>query len=53
MSDITDEQWQRIREHYGDLAYEHPEMHRMMLEILNMRAPDAAIAESDPKSPRG
>lgn len=38
-SDITDEQWQRLRVHYGDLAYEHPEMHKVMLDILD-RAPD-------------
>lgn len=35
MSDITEEEWKRIREHYGDLAYEHPELHRMMLELLD------------------
>ncbi|MET4687729.1 hypothetical protein [Sinorhizobium fredii] len=43
MSDITEEGWQRIRRHFGDLAYEHPEVHRQMLEILDMRDPDAAL----------
>ncbi|MBB2868599.1 UNVERIFIED_ORG: hypothetical protein GGI63_005243 [Rhizobium esperanzae] len=43
MSDITEEEWNRIREHFGDLAYECPEMHRQMLEILDMQDPDAAL----------
>lgn len=43
MSDITEEEWNRIREHFGDLAYECPEMHRQMLEILDMQNPDAAL----------
>lgn len=34
MSDISRMEWQRIRQHFGDLAYEHAEMHKMMLEIL-------------------
>ncbi|QKN14337.1 hypothetical protein HR059_07615 [Sinorhizobium meliloti WSM1022] len=43
MSDITEEEWKRIREHFGDLAYECPEMQRQMLEILAMQDPDAAL----------
>lgn len=42
-SDITDEEWQRIRRHFGDLAYEHPEMHRMMLDLLDMNDLDKAL----------
>jgi hypothetical protein len=43
ISDITEEEWKRIREHFGDLAYESPEMHRQMLEILAMQDPDTAL----------
>lgn len=43
MSDTTEEEWNRIREHFGDLAYECPEMHRQMLEILDTQDPDAAL----------
>lgn len=34
MSDITDEEWQLLREHYGDLAYEEPHNHRRYLEAI-------------------
>lgn len=34
MNQLTDEQWQRIRRHFGDVAYEHPEMADVMLEIV-------------------
>ena len=34
MNEMTDEQWQRIRRHFGDVAYEHPELHVAMLEII-------------------
>lgn len=39
MSDISEKEWQRIRQHFGDLAYEHPEMHKMMLELLSTDSP--------------
>lgn len=39
-SDITEEEWQRIRRHFGDVAYECPEMHRKMLEILDVQDDD-------------
>lgn len=31
---MTDEQWQRIRRHFGDLVYEHPQLAEIMLEIV-------------------
>lgn len=31
---MTDEQWRRIRRHFGDLLYEHPELAEGMLEIV-------------------
>ena len=46
MPDITEEEWTRIREHFGDLAYECPEMRRQKLEILDMRDPDAAVVKA-------
>ncbi|MEY9830788.1 hypothetical protein [Sinorhizobium fredii] len=42
-SDTAEKEWQRIREHYGDLAYEHPEMHRMMLDLLDTDDLDKAL----------
>ncbi|TCA08590.1 hypothetical protein [Rhizobium leguminosarum] len=41
-SDITEEQWQRLRVHFGDLAYEHPELHRAMLDLLDAKDLDGA-----------
>ena len=35
MSDISQKDWERIRRHYGDLAYEHPELHKTMLRMLD------------------
>ena len=43
MTDLTDEKWQRLRVHFGDLAYEHPEMHSMMLDLLDANDLDAAL----------
>lgn len=43
MSDISEKEWQRIRMHFGDLAYEHVEMHKMMLELLAADDPDKAL----------
>ena len=34
MSDITDAEWQLIREHFGDLAYEEPHNHHRMLKVI-------------------
>lgn len=34
MNELTEEQWQRVRRHFGDVAYEHPELHKAMLEII-------------------
>ncbi|WP_280949327.1 hypothetical protein [Ensifer aridi] len=34
MIELTHDQLQRIRHHFGDLVYEHPELHPMMLEII-------------------
>lgn len=39
ITDISAEDWQRIRQHFGDLAYEHPELHHAMLEILEAEGP--------------
>lgn len=39
-SKITDEQWQRLPTHFGDMAYEHPEMRHEMLEILDRQKAD-------------
>lgn len=41
MSDISKEDWERVRQHFGDLAYEHPELHAVMLELL-----DAALEKA-------
>lgn len=35
MSELTEEQWHRIRRHFGDVVYEHPELHVAMLEIVD------------------
>lgn len=43
MSDISEKEWQRIRKHSGDLAYEHAEMHKMMLELLAADDLDKAL----------
>jgi hypothetical protein len=43
MTDLTDEKWQRLRVHFGDLAYEHPEMHSKMLDLLHASDLDAAL----------
>jgi hypothetical protein len=45
-SDITEEEWQRIRAHYGDLAFEHPEMHRMMLNLIDAKEIDGALEKA-------
>lgn len=34
MSDITDAEWQLIREHFGDMAYEEPHNHQGMLKVI-------------------
>lgn len=34
MSDITDAEWQLIREHFGDMAYEEPDNHQGMLKVI-------------------
>lgn len=34
MSDITEEEWQLLREQFGDLAYEEPHNHRRFLAVL-------------------
>ena len=34
MSDITEQEWQILRKHFGDLAYEEPHNHRRFLETL-------------------
>ncbi|PDT81813.1 hypothetical protein [Sinorhizobium sp. BJ1] len=43
MSDLSEKDWQRIRQHFGDLAYEHAEMHKMMLELLSTDDLDKAL----------
>ncbi|WP_331373354.1 hypothetical protein [Sinorhizobium chiapasense] len=50
MSDISEKEWQRIRQHYGDLAYEHPEMHSMMLDLLDTDALDKALGTDEPRT---
>lgn len=30
---ISDREWQLLRREYGDLAYEHPEMHEQWLKL--------------------
>lgn len=34
MTNISVEDWERIRQHFGDLAYEHPELHSVMLDLI-------------------
>ena len=34
MSDISEQEWQLLREHYGDLAYEEPHNHRRYLAAI-------------------
>lgn len=36
---VSDEEWQRLRNAYGDLAYEHPEMHEVLLKVLEKEKP--------------
>ncbi|WP_156379666.1 hypothetical protein [Rhizobium sp. Leaf383] len=31
---ISDREWQLLRREYGDLAYEHPEMHEQWLKLI-------------------
>ena len=40
MTDISAEDWERIRMHFGNLCYEHPELHAVMLDILGSKDPD-------------
>lgn len=37
MSDITEEEWQLLREQFGDLAYEEPHNHQRFLALLRDR----------------
>lgn len=46
MSDISKEDWQRIRQFFGDLAYEHPELHEVMLELLDAKDLDTALVKA-------
>lgn len=34
MKTISDRDWQLLRREYGDLAYEHPEMHAELLALI-------------------
>ena len=34
---ITDKEWQLLRQHYGDLAYEEPHRHREMFDLIRPR----------------
>lgn len=40
MSEITEEEWQLLREQFGDLAYEEPHNHQRFLSLLRDRLPD-------------
>ncbi|MDX0534358.1 hypothetical protein GOC55_12945 [Sinorhizobium medicae] len=46
MSDISKEDWERVRQHFGDLAYEHPELHAVMLELLDANDLDGALEKA-------
>ncbi len=46
MSDISQQDWDRIRRQYGDLAYEHPELHTIMLELLDAKDLDGALEKA-------
>lgn len=46
MSDISKEDWERIRQHFGDLAYEHPELHSVMLDLLGAKDLDVALEKA-------
>ncbi|MCZ7885394.1 hypothetical protein [Agrobacterium salinitolerans] len=46
MTELTEEQWQRVRRHFGDLAYEHPELHTVMLELLDANDLDGALEKA-------
>ena len=39
MSGISENDWELIRRRFGDLAYEHPELHPSMLEIIEAEDP--------------
>ena len=43
MTELTEEQWQRVRRHFGDVAYEHPELHAVMLDLLDANDLDGAL----------
>ncbi|MFN3506592.1 MAG: hypothetical protein ACK4ZU_03885 [Allorhizobium sp.] len=40
MNDITEEEWQLLREQFGDLAYEEPHNHHRFLSLLRDRRED-------------
>lgn len=46
MSDISQNDWERIRQHFGDLAYEHPELHTVMLQLLDANDLDGALEKA-------
>jgi len=52
MSDLSEKEWQRIRQHFGDLAYEHAEMHKMMLELLSTDDLDKALETATDELPQ-
>lgn len=46
MSDITDEEWQLLKEHFGDLAYEEPHNHeRYLVTIRGLQQVQAGEVE--------
>lgn len=46
MSDISEQEWQLLRQHFGDLAYEEPHNHRRYLEAIHKVLDDK---EDDPE----
>ncbi|MGO8092813.1 hypothetical protein [Rhizobium leguminosarum] len=53
-STITEDEWQLVRGYFGDLAYEHPEMHTTMLSIARAQeiaAEARAILDRTPDAP--
>lgn len=51
MSDITDAEWEMLKRHYGDLAYEEPHNHTRYLAAI--RAEQKNVAEALGELDRG
>ncbi len=52
MSDIREEEWELLREQFGDLAYEEPHNHRLFLALLAKHREDKEVDADKQKARR-